>query len=583
MACAVPLLRRHAARLVTLLQREPSTILALAAAIGLGVGLVVVAFYRAIDLIQRLALGGATRADLPIVAVIPLLVALGFVASRALVRWGAGGSPGENIADVMHAIAVRGGKVAPLPVAVKTVASALVIGTGGSVGPEGPVVVAGAAAGSRIGRWFHATPERLKTLVGAGAAAGVAAAFNAPIAGVLFVVEKMLGAFGASALAPVVVAAVLASVVGRAAFGDEPVIAVPTEYTVGTAPEIALYALLGVVTGVVSVLYTRGVHRSDAWLRGFPRPWLAAGLATAGVAALDLAFGADLWGRGHETLDLAIVVQRAPWFLIALAFAKLVATALSLAAARVGGVFTPALFIGGTLGGGLGLWASGLLPTLHLHPQAFALVGMAGIVAGSTHAPLTAMMMVFEMTGDYGLILPLMLCAALSFLVARRLHPESIYTEWLARRGVHLSHGADAALLARLAVADCVDRKCPVLREDATLGEILAALRRGRLTDVPVVDGDGRLLGVVSAFDLRELLEQESSLAQLVLAGDVVRDAGDMLTPDDSLLTALRRFGAGAAPALPVVDSRRSRRVLGVLTRADLFATYERGLAEAAL
>jgi CIC family chloride channel protein len=241
--------RAWTARAVTLLNREPSTILAVAAAIGVGTGLVVIVFYRGIDFVQRIALQSAVRTALPAALTIPLLVGFGVVVSRLLVRWGARGSTGENIPDVMHAVAVRGGRLDPAPVAVKTIASAIVIGTGGSVGPEGPVVVAGAAAGSRIGRWFRASPERLKTLVGAGSAAGIAAAFNAPIAGVLFAVEKILGAFGAHSLAPVVVASVLASVVGRAAFGDDPVIAVPTEYGVGLTQEIALYAALGIVTG----------------------------------------------------------------------------------------------------------------------------------------------------------------------------------------------------------------------------------------------------------------------------------------------------------------------------------------------
>lgn len=574
-------LRARAAWLVTLLNREPSTILAVAATIGVGTGLVVIVFYRTIDFVQRIALQSAVGAALPLALSIPLLVTLGVALSRALVRWGASGSTGENIPDVMHAIAVRGGRLEPAPVAVKTLASAIVIGTGGSVGPEGPVVVAGAAAGSRIGRWFSASPERLKTLVGAGSAAGIAAAFNAPIAGVLFAVEKILGAFGASSLAPVVVASVLASVVGRSAFGDEPVIAIPTQYGVGNAPEIALYAVLGVATGLVAVLYTVGVARTEEAMNRARKPWIGALFAIGVIAALDLVFLADLWGHGHETLDLAIIANRTPWFLIALAFAKLAATGLSLAAARVGGVFTPALFIGGTLGGGLGLVFGMLMPEWTLHPQAFALVGMAGLVAGATHAPLTAMMMVFEMTGDYGLILPLMLCAALSYLVARRLYPESIYTQWLARRGIHLTHGADAALLARLAVADCYNRRAPVLREEATLAEMLAALRQGRQTDLPVVDGERRLLGVVSAFDLRELLSEEASLAQLIVASDVMRETDDLLTPDDSLLTALRRFGARDVAALTVVDTRRARRVLGVLSRADLFATYERGLTEA--
>jgi CIC family chloride channel protein len=572
--------RRAATRLARRVAREPSAVLAVAAVIGVGTGLVVIAFYRVIDVVQRLVLEGALAA-LPAAVFIPVAVAGGLVVCRALVRWGARGSDGENIPDVMHAIAARGGRVRPRPVVMKTLAAAVVIGTGGSVGPEGPVVVAGAAAGSAIGRWFNASSERLKTLVGAGAAAGIAAAFNAPIAGVLFAVEKMLGSFGAASFAPVVVAAVLASVVGRTAFGDDPVIRVPTEFGVGAAPEMLLYALLGVLAGLLAAFYTRAVHDTHARFARL-KPWLAVAVGTLIVGALNLAFRADLWGRGHESLDLAIVADRTAWFLGALALAKLVATSASLAVGGVGGVFTPALFIGATLGGAVGVGAGQLLPQWGLAPQAFALVGMAGLVAGSTHAPLTAMMMVFEMTGDYGLILPLMLCSAIAFLVARRVHPESIYTEWLARRGIHLTHGADAALLARLSVAECYNREPVLLAEGATLPDVLGALRGGRQTEFPVVDDERRLVGVVTALDIRDVLGREEHLGGLLVAGDLARPDGDVLEPHDSLLTALRRFGARDATLLPVVDARATRRVIGALFRADLFAAYERGLAEQA-
>jgi CIC family chloride channel protein len=560
-----------------LFTREPSSILAVAAAIGIGTGLIVILFYGAIDRVQDIVLAGAVRTGLPLPLFIPAALALGIVGSRALVRWGARGSEGENIPDLMHAVAARGGVLHARPVTFKTLAAALVIGTGGSVGAEGPVAVAGAAAGSRLGRWFAASPDRLKTLVGAGAAAGIAAAFNAPIAGVLFTAEKILGAYSAAAFAPVVVAAVLASVVARAAFGQDPVIRIPVQYGFGGAREIVLYVALGLATGVVSVLYTRWFH--GAQRRFAPlRPWAAVALGVVAVGTLNVIFRADLWGRGHETLDLAILADRTAPFLVALAFAKLLATGLTLAAGGVGGAFTPALFIGATLGGGLGVAFADLLPAWELEPGAFALVGMAGLVAGATHAPLTALMMAFEMTGDYGLILPLLLSSALAFAVARRLHPESVYTEWLTRRGIHLSHGADAALLARLSVAECYNPRPHLLREGAPLAEMLAALRDSRQTDFPVVDGDRTLVGLVSAMDLRELLQKEETLRDLVVAADILRSANEVVTAHDSLLTALRRFGARDAAYLPVVDGRG--RLAGMLSRADVFSAYERGLAE---
>jgi CIC family chloride channel protein len=243
-------------------------------------------------------------------------------------------------------------------------------------------------------------------------------------------------------------------------------------------------------------------------------------------------------------------------------------------------VFTPALFIGATLGGGLGLTFAEVLPGWGLEPGAFALVGMAGLVAGSTHAPLTALMMAFEMTGDYGLILPLLLVSALSYAVARRIHPESIYTEWLVRRGIHLSHGADAAMLARLSVAECFNRRPHVLLEGASLPQMLRVLRESRQTEFPVIDEYRALVGVVSAADLRELLQREDALRDLVVAADVARAPSETVTPHDSLLTALRRFGVRDASYLPVVDERG--RLAGVLSRTDVFSLYERGLAEAA-
>ncbi|HEX4632304.1 MAG TPA: chloride channel protein, partial [Gemmatimonadales bacterium] len=436
---------------------EQAQVLTLAVVIGAAAGLAVLGFYYAIDVIQRLVLRGAIHLPVPAFLLIPLFVALGLVACRALVRWGARGSVGENIPDVMYRVTVKGGVIGFRPVLAKTLAAGLVIGTGGSVGAEGPVVVLGAATGSRIGRWLKASPNRLRTLVGCGAAAGISAAFNAPIAGVVFGIEKILGAAGGMALAPFVVASIIASVVGRAAFGDHPVLALPTAFSIGSAWELLLYAGLGVLCGCVSVLYSRGVWKAQDLFARLSHPWMRVAAGALIVGGLDLAFRADLWGHGHQSLDLSVMMGRTAFFLLALTAAKLIATAATFGAGGVGGVFTPALYIGATLGAAYGIASQHVFPMTSESPSALAVVGMAGLVAGATHAPLTAIMMVFEMTGDYGLILPLMLTSVLAYGVARRLHPESIYTEWLVRRGVVLSQGADAAVLARVAVIECIN------------------------------------------------------------------------------------------------------------------------------
>ena len=557
---------------------EQTQLLTLAVVIGAAAGASVVGFYKAIDFVQRIVLRGALTLPVPDVILIPLFVAAGLAGCRGLVRWWAKGSGGENIPDVMYRVTVKGGMIRFGPVLAKTLAAALVIGTGGSVGAEGPVVVLGAATGSRIGRWLKATPNRLRTLVGCGAAAGISAAFNAPIAGVIFGIEKILGAAGGMALGPFVVASILAATVGRAIFGNHPVLALPAAFAIGSPWELLLYVGLGVICGLVAVLYSRGVWKAQDAFATLRSPWTQVVLGALVVGGLDLAFRADLWGHGHETIDLSVMMGQGALFLLALAGAKLVATAVTFGAGGTGGVFTPALYIGATLGAAYGVATQHVLPMSSESPGALALVGMAGLVAGATHAPLTAIVMVFEMTGDYGLILPLMLTSVLAYGVAKRLHPESIYSEWLLRRGVVLSQGADAAVLARVAVPECLNPHPTLIRAEATPTEILKTLQESRQTDFPVVDGTGSLLGMLSSVAIREALSNGEGLGPLLLAADLAEPEPDPVTTDDTLLTALRRFGRRDADTLPVVDASRRDRLVGVLSRQDLMSAYERAL-----
>jgi chloride channel protein, CIC family len=557
---------------------EQARLMALAVVIGTAAGAATVVFYDSIDLIQEVTLGGPLGGILPAVVLIPLIAALGLISCRALVRWGTGSSKGETIPDVMYRVTVKGGYLRAFPVVVKTLAAAIVIGTGGSVGVEGPVVVAGAAAGSRIGRWLRASPNRLRTLVGCGASAGISAAFNAPITGVVFGIEKILGTTGSMALGPFVVASILAATVGRWAFGNHPVLAMPAVFSVSSPWELLLYVGLGLLTGVVSVVYSRGVWKAQDWFATLKKKWVQVALGTLIVGGLNVIFRTDLLGHGHESLNLGIVAARTGWFLLALSAAKLIATATTFGAGGVGGVFTPALFIGATLGGAYGVGAGALFPSAHLAPGALALVGMAGLVAGATHAPLTAIMMVFEMTGDYGLILPLMLTAVLAYIVARRLHPENIYSEWLVRRGVVLSHGADAVVLARIVVAECMNRRPEVIHEEADLATVIEATRNSRQTDFPVVDGEGHLVGMLSHDAIREARAGGEHLERLVVAADLAVPETATVTTEDSLLTALRRFGQRDVDYLPVVAAEDRQRLEGIVGRHDVVAAYERTL-----
>jgi CIC family chloride channel protein len=552
----------------------------LAGIIGSAVGFGVSVFYRLIDLVQDLVLRSALRIPVTDLLLIPLFVAAGLAACRWLGIYGARGSTGENIPDVMYRVSVKGGVIPLMPVLAKTVAAAVVIGTGGSVGAEGPVVVLGAGTASKLGRWMKASPNRLRTLAGCGAAAGLSAAFNAPIAGVIFGIEKITGTAGGMALAHYVVGSILAATVSRGIFGNRPVLQMPSEFGVHSPWEMILYAVLGLVCGIVAVLYSRGVWRAQDLFAKLRSPWMRITLGALIIGALDLMFRQDLWGHGHQSLNLGIVAARSGLFLLGLTAAKLIATAVTFGAGGTGGVFTPALFIGATLGGAFGVVAQHLFPASPVLPGAMALVGMAGLVAGATHAPLTAIFMVFEMTGDYALILPLMLTSVLAYMVSRRLHPESIYTEWLVRRGVVLSQGADAVVLARATVADCYHRDPITVPAWADVRTILELTRDSRQTEFPVVSVHGRLVGMLSRETLREL--DIGTPPEAVLATDLARLFVKPVTPEDSLLTAMRRLGAVDVDYLPVVSVRDHGRLVGLVGRHDLTAAYDKLMAEEA-
>ncbi len=572
--------RRRGTALLRLAARldESTVLIGFAVAIGTAVGLAVILFYKLIDVAQAVALQTAARiSGIGQVSII-LVVFAGLGLALAMVKYLARDSDGENVPDVMRAVAKRGGLIDAWPVAVKTAAAGVVIGAGGAVGAEGPVAVAGAALGSRFGSVFRSSGTRLSILVACGAAAGISAAFNAPIAGVFFSLEKILGTFNVGSFPPVLVSSVIAAAISRAAFGNSPVIDIPQEYSMGNPAQLALYALLGITTGVVAVLYTRGVYATSDGLRRVPNRWVQVAIAAVVVGTLNIVFRADLWGKGHEVLTIGLIGQRPAYLLIALAFAKLTATAFALSAVRAGGVFTPALFIGATLGGGLAIAPAALFPSWGVQPEAFALAGMAGLVAGATHAPLTAIMIVFEMSGDYQLILPIMITAALAYITARRIYPHSIYSEWLERRGERIDYGRDVNVLERLTVRRVYNREPDTIAENAPLPDILRTLSRSAQTEFPVLDADGRLVGMMAYADIRTVLSQMDSLAPVLVAADIAHEDAERVTPSDSLRTALRRLGVHGSHAIPVVEPGDEGRLLGTVSRQEIFTAYDRAL-----
>ena len=569
------------ARVVTLFARsdwdEGALLMGFALVIGVGAGLGVVGFYHLIDAAYDLFIVviGARLHVTSHVAYRPALTALGLWAAWALVRHI---PDGQNVADVQLAVAKRGGILHWRDILVRTLASAVTLGSGGSAGSEGPTAVLGAGIGSVIGQGLRFQQRRLKILVGCGAGAGIAAAFNAPFAGAFFALEEVLGSFSIGAFSPVVVASVAGALTVRPFLGSHPAFHIPSYGTIRPAAILLFYPLLGVVCGLWSAFYTRTYFATASAFSGARGPrWLRPLLGGLIVGLIVYASSGLLVGNGHLAIPTPIFGGIAWYFLLGIALAKSVATAVTLGSGGSGGVFTPTLFIGAALGGAMGRLAHLGFPNFGLHPEAWALVGMAGLVAGANRAPITAIFMVFEMTNDYQLVPPLMLVSVIAFAVARKCAPYGLYDGWLERRGEHLAHGADRALMHRIRTAEALETHPIVVRPSDTLADVIAAAGRTRYPTLPVVDADDILLGVITYDGLRQAMLDRGVLAGVVLAADLAAPT-EIVLPSDSLADALRKMNARAIDVIPVVMSEAHPRIVGMLSRADVLGAYEREL-----
>ncbi|MGB6001883.1 MAG: chloride channel protein, partial [Thermoanaerobaculia bacterium] len=425
---------------------EHTFMVVLAVVIGSLGGLGAVGFRYLIKVVQRWA-WGSWNFDLGVMISHPwswriLTPAIGGLIIGPIVYFLAREAKGHGVPEVMEAVVLRSGFIRARLVVVKSITSAICIGTGGSVGREGPIVQIGSALGSSIGQWLRISGRRLRTLVGCGAAAGIAATFNAPLAGALFAVEVILGDFGVSQFSPIVISSVMATVVSRHFLGDFPAFVVPT-YQMVSAWELLLYLALGLVAGVVALVFIRLLYGFEDLMESLPiRPWLLPALGGFLVGALGLLYPQVL-GVGYESINQALTGAYPLALLAALAFAKLVATSLTLGSGGSGGIFAPSLFLGAMVGGFLGELAHLSFPDITAASGAYALVGMGAVVAGTTHAPITAILIIFELTSDYKLIVPLMASCIIASLVSTRFSKESIYTMKLARRGADLFRGRD--------------------------------------------------------------------------------------------------------------------------------------------
>lgn len=580
---------------------ETTILIATAILIGAGTGLGAIFFIWLIESVQRLFFegseaffGGMGR------WLLIFIPAVGGLIAGPIIAFFASEAKGHGVPEVMQAIALRGGRIRPRVVVAKIAASAVCIGSGGSAGREGPIVQVGAALGSTLGQWLKLSSNRIRNLVACGAAAGIAATFNAPIAGVIFAMEVILGELHLGDLGNVIISAVTASTLARVFLGDHPAFTIP-RYAMQSPWEVLLYALLGVLAAFAAVGFIRMLYwfedLFDNWkfpdmfkpaigglllgVLGFAYP-LA--LGWGGLSASDAASGLPVtaniphvFGSGFGVIEAALL-GKAPFLLLfMLIFLKPLATSFTLGSGNSGGVFAPSLFAGAALGGAFGLLVDQFFPGATAGPGAFATVGMAAVFAGAARAPFTAILIVFEMTNDYRLMVPLMAAVIFSMIVAEHIHKESIYTLKLTRRGIRLRRGRDVDVMENLTVAEAMRPAPEPIPGDIPLRMVPTLLDGVRMHGLPVIKEDGTLCGVITVQDVEEAVEaDENNLALPVTKFCSQRPV--VAYPDETLHHAIERMSHRDIGRLPVVDRNKPTRLVGWISRADIIRAYERAL-----
>jgi CIC family chloride channel protein len=565
----------------TLLSSNEYTIMTvLAVLVGLIGGLGAVGFRYLLNFVQAFSYGSAGNL-IELVASIPwykrvLIPALGGMVVGPLVYFFAREAKGHGVPEVMEAVALKSGVIRKRVVFIKTLASAISIGTGGSVGREGPIVQIGSAIGSVVGQLLKVSADRMRSLVGCGAAAGIAATFNAPIAGSMFALEIVLGDFGLSTFSPIVISSVTSTAISRYFLGDTSAFIVPSHQLV-SAWELPLYALLGFFCAFVAVTFTKTLYfAEDAFDKLRIPEYLKAPLGGLILGFIAIQYP-HILGVGYSAMDMALMQKLTLWTSLLLVVVKIMATSITIGSGGSGGIFAPSLFLGCMAGGFFGAIVHQVFPNITASPGAYSIVGMAAVVSGTTHGPLSAILILFEMTGDYKIILPLMIACIISALTSGRLMRESIYTLKLARRGVNIRAGKEVNILKDIPVKDVMSPKVETVSEDLGLGVLAEKIAKSKNNSFPVVNEEGRLTGILSFFDYRDVIYDED-LKDLIIAKDLATTNVVTIPDDDNLYTALEKIGQKDFSTLPVVSSKDPAQLVGIISRRDILGAYNKAV-----
>lgn len=558
------------------LQRIPKSMTVitgvLAVVVGLATGMGVWLFKYLIELVKGFSFTTFANVLAPAGKwTIVLIPVIGGVIVGLLMRFMCGHEKIEGTGRVIQSIRVDGGRLRYKYLPAKTLAAVLSIGAGASVGPEDPSVQIGANLGSMIGQWTRLSEERITILVSAGVAAAIAAAFNAPIAGVFFALEIVIRDLTTSSLGMLLLAAVTSSVFTQWVSGTAPAFQAHY-YTFGSAWELLLYVALGVLAGPISAVYVRLLY----WMQDnfqkirWPR-WVKTACAGLIVGLVGI-FYPEVFGVGYDTItNILWPANLTLGVLLVLLVAKLVLTPVSIAGGFAGGVFAPSLFIGATLGGAFGILMQQLFPALGISPAAYALVGMAAVLAGAVHAPLTASLLLFEMTSDYRIILPLMISVAVSLMISQKIQGQSIYEIGLARKGFFMRHGKDIDLLAEIKVREAMSTDVVVLPETMNLADARVIMDQKRFHGSMVENNRRQMVGVITLQDIDRYEVREGKSGTV---GDACNRNIEVTYPDESLNNALAIMGRLDIGRVPVVLKENPSHLVGVIRRSDIISAY---------
>jgi CIC family chloride channel protein len=579
------------ARLKILMPGESTRLILVAAAIGIMAGGAIIVFREAVELVHQLifvrgsellgiAQGGWRR------LLLPLLPITGAVLLIPLSLMFPGLVNGYAFTKFLRRVNLENGVIQGRNIFIKMIATALTIGSGGSAGVEGPIAQIGGALGSKVGQVSRVSGKRMKVYIAAGCAGGIAGIFNAPIAGIFFAAEiVLLGSYEISSFAALVIASALSTVVTRAYYGAVPAFPIPDYHVVNPVVEIPLYIMLALIVGVLAVLHTRFFYFVRDWFRGLQlneqlKPILGAFV----VGCIGIGFP-QVMGNGYDYIAKILAGEGLIWVMLCLVVLKSVATAITLGSGGAGGVFAPSLFIGGVIGGAFGGTVHLLLPEYTARPGAYATVGIGAFLAASTHAPMTAIFLLFEMTGNYLIIIPIMITSILGTITAKSLYQDSIDTVDFTREGINIHEGREVAIMKSIKVGKAITEDVDFISENANINHLLQLFRFAKDSFYfPVVNQTGRMVGVVSMQDVKNILHDEEQRV-CFLVGAICSRNVIKLTPDDNIYDAMQLFDLKGIEEIPVVESQEDPWVLGMLRRRDVIAAYnhevlKRGISE---